>query len=97
MPGANAKGRGRRHGPHDFRYIQACRTTNFEDNLGSAFGGATAIHAAIPQATGGNMNGQMFLLINDSVAGYQTGDLIVRLTNTDPAIFSNGAAIPSFS
>ncbi len=43
------------------------------------------------------MNGQMFLLINDSVAGYQTGDLVVRLTNTDPAIFSNGAVIPSLS
>ena len=49
---------------------------------------SAANHAAILQATGGNMNGQMFLLINDGSVGYSTGDLIVRLTNTTGTLTS---------
>jgi hypothetical protein len=65
------------------------KTTAFEQNLTDAFSTVGADHAAILQATSGNMQGQMFLLINDASAGYAPGDLIVRLTNTDPLTFSD--------
>jgi len=57
------------------------KSTTFEANLTTAFAGVSADHAAVFTATGGNMTGQTFLLINDSSVGYSTGDLIVRLTN----------------
>ncbi len=63
------------------------RTTTLDDNLATAFGSIAANHAAIVEASGGNLSGQMFLLINDGTAGYQPGDLVVRLAGTDPATF----------
>lgn len=65
-------------------------TRSLEANLTAAFAGVGANHAAILQATSGNMQGRMFLLINDGSVGYSTGDLVVRLTNTNPATLSDG-------
>jgi hypothetical protein len=65
------------------------KSNTFEANLTTAFAGVAADHAKVFMATSGNMQGQMFLLINDASVGYSSGDLIVRLTNTNPAALTD--------
>ena len=57
------------------------KSNTFEANQTTAFAGVAANHTKVLQASGGNMAGQMFLLVNDGSVGHSTGDLIVRLTN----------------
>ena len=69
----------------------ALRSASFASDLTAAFSGVQGNEAAVFKASSGNMSSQMFLLLNDGTAGFQSGsDVIVRLANgTDASTFSN--------